>query len=99
MKIALKDVIYFEGWRDYVKIWLNGQPKPVLTIMILKSLEEELPQEKFMRIHRSFIIALDRIESIERSQIIIGGVRITIAEQYKPRFQEFVANNSLNDSL
>lgn len=96
LRIKLADVLYFEGLKDYIKIWLKDNPKPVLTLMSLKSLEEELPDTQFMRVHRSFIVSLKNIEVIERSQIIINKQRITISEQYKPKFLEFVNNNSLN---
>lgn len=96
LKINLDEVYYFEGLKDYIKIWLTSQPKPVLTLMSLKTLENELPQTRFMRVHRSFIIALEKIESVERSQIVINKERITIAEQYKNKFQTFVENRSLN---
>lgn len=96
VKINLNEVYYFEGLKDYIKIWINSQAKPILTLMSLKTLEQELPEEKFMRVHRSFIIALDKIESVERSQVVINKERITIAEQYKSKFQEFIENKSLN---
>ncbi len=96
LRIKLEDVLYFEGLKDYIKIWLKDNPKPILTLMSLKSLEEELPETKFMRVHRSFIVSLKNIEVIERSQIIINKQRITVSEQYKPKFLEFVNNNSLN---
>lgn len=96
LRIKLADVLYFEGLKDYIKIWLKDNPKPILTLMSLKSLEEELPENQFMRVHRSFIVSLKNIEVIERSQIIINNQRITISEQYKPKFLEFVNNNSLN---
>jgi DNA-binding LytR/AlgR family response regulator len=67
--------------------------------MSLKSLEAELPNTQFMRVHRSFIVALDNIDVIERSQIIINNQRITVSEQYKPKFLEFINNNSLNTYL
>jgi DNA-binding LytR/AlgR family response regulator len=96
VKINLKDVLYFEGLKDYVKIWITGQMKPIMTIMSLKSLEEVLPPSKFMRIHRSFIIALDKIQMVERSQIIINPkIRISIADQYKEKFQEFISGKSM----
>jgi DNA-binding LytR/AlgR family response regulator len=95
MKINFDEVLYFEGLKDYIKIWLVNQPKAILTLMSLKSLEEELPSSKFMRIHRSFIVALDKIEAIERSQVIINKQRITVAEQYKSKFQEFISKNSI----
>lgn len=64
--------------------------------MSLKSLEEELPETQFMRVHRSFIVSLKNIEVIERSQILINNQRISVSEQYKPKFLKFVNTNSLN---
>ncbi len=96
IKISLDEVFYFESLKDYVKIWLTGRSKPILTLISLKKLEKELPSGKFMRIHRSFIIALNKIESVERNRVIINNERITIAEQYKDKFQEFLENRSLN---
>ncbi len=96
LKINLDDIYYFEGLKDYIKIWLVSQPKPILTLMSLKTLEQELPEDKFMRVHRSFIVALDKIDSVERSQIIINKERITVADQYKNKFQAFVDTRSLN---
>ncbi|WP_405571117.1 LytR/AlgR family response regulator transcription factor [Winogradskyella sp. Asnod2-B02-A] len=97
LRIKLADVLYFEGLKDYIKIWLKDNPKPVLTLMSLKSLEAELPKTHFMRVHRSFIVALNNIDVIERSQIIINKQRITVSEHYKPKFLEFINNNSLNN--
>ncbi len=94
LRIRLADVLYFEGLKDYIKIWLKDNPKPVLTLMSLKSLEEELPEIKFMRVHRSFIVSLENVEVIERSQIIINKKRITVSEQYKPKFLAFINRNS-----
>lgn len=96
LRIKLSDVLYFEGLKDYIKIWLTDNPKPILTLMSLKSLEEELPETQFMRVHRSFIVSLKNVETIERSQIIINKQRITVSGQYKPKFLEFVNRNSLN---
>ena len=95
LRIKLADVLYFEGLKDYIKIWLKDNPKAILTLMSLKSLEQELPETQFMRVHRSFIVSLKNIDVIERSQIIINKQRITVSEQYKPAFLEFVNNNSL----
>ncbi|MCK0156837.1 LytTR family DNA-binding domain-containing protein [Cellulophaga sp. F20128] len=95
LRIKLADVLYFEGLKDYIKIWLKDNPKPILTLMSLKSLQEELPETQFLRVHRSFIVSLKNIEVIERSQIIINNQRITISEQYKPSFFAYINNNSL----
>jgi DNA-binding LytR/AlgR family response regulator len=96
VKINFDEVYYFEGLKDYIKIWLSSQPKPVLTLMSLKTLEEELPEEKFMRVHRSFIIALEKIDAVERGQVLIHDQRITIAEQYKTKFQKFIETKSFH---
>lgn len=90
LKVWLKDILYIEGMKDYAKFYLDGNPKPILSIISLKKLENELPTDKFMRIHRSFIIALDKINSLERSQVIIGKQRITIANQYKDVFEQYI---------
>lgn len=90
IKIELNDILYIEGLKDYVKIILASEPKPVLTLMSLKKFEEELPGNKFMRVHRSFIVALDKIDAIERSQILIQNERITVAPQYKEAFDAFM---------
>ncbi|RLJ67368.1 LytTR family two component transcriptional regulator [Lacinutrix venerupis] len=96
LRIKLADVLYFEGLKDYIKIWLKDNPKAILTLMSLKSLEQELPETQFMRVHRSFIISLKNIDVIERSQIIINDQRITVSEQYKSKFLEYINNNSLH---
>ncbi|MFB9057778.1 LytR/AlgR family response regulator transcription factor [Mariniflexile ostreae] len=95
LRIKLEDVLYFEGLKDYIKIWIKDNPKPILTLMSLKMLEEELPNTQFMRVHRSFIVSLKNIDEIERSQIIINTQRITVSEQYKSKFLEFIHKNSL----
>ena len=96
LKIHLDDVLYFEGLKDYIKIWLKDRPRPILTLMSLKSLQEVLPADKFMRIHRSFIVALEAVDVIERSQVIIGDKRITVSENYKPEFLDYISRNSLD---
>ncbi|KGO92753.1 LytR/AlgR family response regulator transcription factor [Flavobacterium subsaxonicum] len=96
LKIKLSEVLYFEGLKDYIKIWIEGNPKPILTLMSMKALEEDLPADKFMRIHRSFIVSLDKVETIERNQVIINKERITVADQYKAAFKEFIKDNSID---
>lgn len=96
VKIILSDILFIEGLKDYVKIWLDGNPKPVMTIISLKALEGELPADKFMRVHRSYIIALHKVESVERSQAVIGNMRITVADQYREKFLDFIEAKSLN---
>lgn len=93
-RINLNDIQYIEGLREYVKIVLKDE-KPVMSLMSLKSLEEKLPQNRFMRVHRSFIVNLDEIQTIERSRIIFGKTYIPVSEQYKNQFQEFLGKRFL----
>ncbi len=96
IKINFSEILYIEGLKDYVKIYLKQNPKPILTLMSLKKWEEELPSENFMRIHRSYIIALNKIEAIERNHIVIGKEQIVIAPNYKDALMEYISGKSLS---
>jgi two-component system response regulator LytT len=91
VRIALNDILYIEGLKDYVKVWLKSAEKPVLSLTSLKSLEEKLPSKKFMRVHRSFIVSLDKINSITRNALQIGKINITVGDQYKEAFSQFLS--------
>ncbi len=82
-QIELDKITYIEGLKDYVKIHLNDGSVPVLSLMRLKILEDTLPTEDFVRVHKSFIVRLDSIEAIERNHIIIGRDRIPIGDSYR----------------
>jgi two-component system, LytTR family, response regulator LytT len=90
VKIKLNEIKYIEGMREYVRIHIINA-KPVMTLMSMKTLEEKLPTDKFMRVHRSFIVNLSQISIVERNRIIFDkDVYIPISEQYKDQFQEFI---------
>jgi two-component system response regulator LytT len=91
VRISLNDILYIEGLKDYVKVWLKSAEKPILSLTSLKSLEEKLPSKKFMRVHRSFIVSLDKINSITRNALQIGKVNITVGDQYKEAFGQFLS--------
>lgn len=86
LRIALKDILYIEGLKDYVKIFTADCPKPVVTQMSLKSLEESLPREEFMRVHRSYIVRLDAVKVIERSRIVFGKTYVPVSDAYREPF-------------
>lgn len=94
-RINFDDILYVEGLKDYVKIYTRNDPKPVLSLSTMKLLESKLPEERFMRVHRSFIVNLSKIETIERGRIIFGKTYIPVGDQYKEKFQEFVDKNFL----
>lgn len=92
-RINFEDIRYVEGLKDYVKVFLKGQSKPLLSLVTLKQLETRLPTDRFMRIHRSFIVNLGQIELIERNRIVFGDTYIPVGDQYKDGFQDWVDRN------
>jgi len=90
VRIALDDILYIEGLKDYVKVHLKNMEKGVLSLTSLKVLEEKLSARKFMRVHRSFIVALDKITAMTKNTIQIGKKNITVGDQYKNAFNQFV---------
>ena len=94
-RINFNDILYIEGLKDYVKVYTRNEPKPILSLTSLKLLESKLPELMFMRVHRSFIVNLQKIDTIERSRIIFGKVYIPVSDQYKERFQDYINKNFL----
>ena len=90
IKLALKDILYVESLGDYIRIHLSSSEKPVMSLMTLKSLEEKLPSSRFMRVHRSFIIALDKIDAVTKNSVQIGKVLINVTDQYREPFNEYI---------
>ena len=91
-QIRKSDIVYVEGLKDYVKIWLDGGSRSITTLLNMRSLEKSLPAEKFMRVHRSFIVNLDKIETIERNRIIFDGTAVPVSESYRDSFQNWVTS-------
>ena len=91
VRIALDDILYVEGLKDYVKVHLRSTPKALLSLMSLKSMEDRLPGRRFLRIHRSFIVALDKIEAVRRLTVQIGNLTIPVGDQYKEAFSQFLS--------
>ncbi|MDP4208133.1 MAG: LytTR family DNA-binding domain-containing protein [Bacteroidota bacterium] len=94
-RINFNDILYIEGLKDYIKVYLKDESKPILSLSSLKAIEGKLPASKFMRVHRSFIVNLDRVTTIERFRIVFGSVYIPVSDQYKEKFQEFLDKNFL----
>lgn len=94
-RINFNDILYIEGLKDYVKVFTINAPKPILSLTSLKLLESKLPENRFMRIHRSFIVNLEKIDTIERNRIVFGKEYIPVSDQYKEKFQEYLDKNFL----
>lgn len=91
-KVDTSEILYIEGLKDYVKLFLKGEEKPLLTLTSLKSLEEKLTAPAFLRIHRSFIVGVEHIKSLTKNSVQIGQTTIPVTEQYKEGFTELLKN-------
>jgi len=93
VRINFNDIRYIEAMSEYVKIHLTSS-SPVMSLLSMKSLENQLPADRFMRVHRSFIVNLTKITVIERNRIVFGeDIYIPVSDQYKSRFQSWVDKN------
>ena len=93
VKIRFDEIMYIEGLKDYVKIYLNSAKHPIITRMTLKGIEQKLPSQRFMRVHKSFIISSDKIQSIRNLKIQIGDATIPVGEQYVEEFMKMIGEN------
>lgn len=89
IKVFLKDIHFIEGYKDYVKIFTSDS-KPILTITTFKALEQILPARTFIRVHKSFIIAIEKIISFRNGKVLVKDKHIPIGESYKEVFQKKV---------
>ena len=95
-KIAFSDIRYIEGMKDYVLLHLCSERRPVVTHITMKAVEELLPADTFMRVHRSYIVALDKIDSIGGSyDISIGDALIHVSDAYKSSFENYLSQRML----
>lgn len=94
VKLQLHKIQYIEGLKDYVKIYVDDRPQPVVALLSMKMFEEMLPSS-FIRVHRSFIVNLDKITVIERNRIVFGKTYIPVSDSYKDKFLEFINRRTL----
>ncbi len=89
-RVELNSLLYVEGLKDYVKFHIEGESKPLLSLMNLKRAEELLPESDFIRVHRSYIVRKDKIKIIERGRILFDKEIVPIGESYKDAVQEYL---------
>ena len=95
VKISIQDIRYIEGMSEYLKLFLDNQAKPIITLLAMKTLEEKLPQN-FMRIHRSYIVNLDKIMEVNKNRVIIDNdTYLPIGESYKEQFNRYIERRFL----
>lgn len=92
VRMACRNILYIEGLKDYAKFHLADSDKSLLSLITLKALEEKLPQDKFLRIHKSYIVSLDHITAVTKNAVYIRQVMIPVSEQYREAFTKFISN-------
>ncbi len=93
--VTIDQITYVNGMKDYVMFYLDNEPKPLVTHLTMKAVEEMLPKEKFLRVHRSYIVAVDKIQKVDRNDCIyIGKEIIHIPDGYLQTFREFLQSRS-----
>lgn len=88
IKIYFDDVLYIEGLKDYVKIYVKQQSKPILTRMNLKTMATKLPPNLFCRVHHSFIVALDKISAFQKTKLLVGEKELPIGRKFAEFFEQ-----------
>jgi DNA-binding LytR/AlgR family response regulator len=93
-RINLQEILYIEGMREYVKIHLENR-KALMPLISIKKLESKLPSSTFMRVHRSYIVNLKKVATIEKNRIYFSDKPIPVSDQYKEKFQKYIDDNFL----
>ena len=94
-KVNFDDILYIEGVKDYVKFYVKGNPKGIMSLMNMKKVEEFLPTPEFMRIHRSYIVHMSEVKLIDRFRIVMGDNYLPVSESYKDGVQKYVEEHTL----
>jgi len=89
-RLEYNNILYIENQKDYVKFHLDGQSEPVSSLMNIQQLSEKLPDHIFMRVHRSFIVNLNKVKTVERNCVIFGKNYIPVSDTYRDKFNTFL---------
>lgn len=95
VQIKLKDILYVEGLKDYVKIYVENEPRAILSLMSMKMMEERLPSSHFIRVHRSFIVQKSKIKIIDRGRLVFGKEYIPVSDSYKQELQNYLNEKTM----
>ena len=94
VKINFDDILFCKGMKDYIQIYIHGKSQPIVTLKSLNAFETKLPQDKFIRVHRSYIVSLHHIDTISKNEISIGKQIVPIGSIFKSDFFTIVDLNS-----
>jgi DNA-binding LytR/AlgR family response regulator len=95
VKVVINDITHVEGLKDYIKIHLCNAPRPVITRMSLKAIEEKLPSRNFIRVHKSFIVSMDKMLSIRNNRIKLEHAEVPVSEFYRDNLFKRIEGSSL----
>ncbi len=99
VKVGISDIRYVEAMSEYLKVWVEGETKPIVTLLSMKKMEERLP-DYFMRIHRSYIINLKKIQEVNKNRVIMDrDTYLPIGDMYKESFQSYLDTRFLGRAL
>lgn len=93
IKVLFADIIWIEGSGDYVKIHLKSAPKPLLVRTSARTLEAELPKDRFIRIHKSYILSVDSITAVRKNSVFIGDLELPVGETYRAAVRQLTGKN------
>jgi len=95
LQIPLNQILYIEGLKDYVKIYIEGESKPILSLISMKIMEERLPSSQFIRVHRSYIVQKSKIKVVDRGRIVFDKEYIPVSDSYKQELLAYVNEHSI----
>lgn len=95
IKIEYNNINYIEAFADYVKIWISDE-KRIVTLQTMKNMEQELPPDKFVRVHRSFIAAIDKISEVQSNSVRVGNKEMPVGKNYKDGLMEIISKAHLS---
>ncbi|HVU55202.1 MAG TPA: LytTR family DNA-binding domain-containing protein [Puia sp.] len=91
-KVFVHEILYIEGLGNYIKLYLTGSSRPILSKLSMKAIGEKLPVGKYSRVHKSFIVMMDKISSVHNDSIMIGGTEIPLSRSYREEFFKLIHN-------
>ena len=95
VRVLYDDILYIEGLKDYVKIYLDNNQRPIHSLMNMKTMEDYLPSPEFLRIHRSYIVHMPKVKTIDHSRLVIGENYLPVSDSYKEELQQYLDSHTL----
>lgn len=99
LRVPISSIKYIESMSEYVRIYVEDSPKPIVSLLSMKKIEESLPAGDFMRVHRSYLINLNKVKEVSKMRLVYdGGVYVPIGEMYKDAFYEYIDKHFIGKS-